>query len=80
MINWIQVKSSVEAAIKELSWNADISIDEANSRVWISIPEEQIDLIGETTFDFFKAVANTIDGFNNVEFYFEIKEVIEDDS
>ena len=71
-INWYQVRSAVEAAVSELNWNVEISIDTAENLVVMSVPEDQDDMIAETTFDFYSLIAQQLDTevFKAIHFFF----------
>ena len=71
-IDWCQVRSVVEAAVSELNWNVEISIDTAENLIVIAVPEDQDDLIAETTFDFYSLIAQQLDTevFKAIHFFF----------
>lgn len=71
-IVWGQVRSVVEAAASELNWNVEISIDTAENLVVMSVPEDQDDMIAETTFDFYSLIAKQLDTevFKAIHFFF----------
>ena len=51
---WRQVRSAVEAAVSELDWNVEISIDTADNLIVVAVPEDQDDMIVETDFRFLR--------------------------
>lgn len=69
---WRQVRSVVEAAASELNWNVEISIDTAENLIVVAVPEDQDDLIAETTFDFYSLIAKQLDTevFKAINFFF----------
>lgn len=71
-IAWGQVRSVVEAAASELNWNVEISIDTAENLIVIAVPEDQDDIIAETTFDFYSLIAKQLDTevFKAINFFF----------
>ena len=71
-IAWGQVRSAVEAAVSELDWNVEISIDTADNLIVVAVPEDQDDMIAETTFDFYSLIAQQLDTevFKAINFFF----------
>ena len=71
-LDWRQVRSVVEAAASELHWNVEISIDTAENLIVLTVPEEQDDMIAETTFDFYSLIAKQLDTevFKAINFFF----------
>ena len=71
-INWYQVRSAVEAAVSELDWNVEISIDTADNLIVVAVPEDQDDLIVETEFDFYELIMKQLDQdvFKAIHFFF----------
>ena len=71
-IEWDHVRSVVEAATLELSWDVRISIDASENLVVIKVKEEQDDLIAETTFDFNSSVITQLgqDVFKELRFFY----------
>ena len=71
-IAWGQVRSVVEAAASELNWNVEISIDTAENLIVVAVPEDQDDMIAETTFDFYSLIAQQLDTevFKAIHFFF----------
>lgn len=71
-IVWGQVRSVVEAAASELNWNVEISIDTAENLIVVAVPEDQDDMIAETTFDFYSLIAKQLDTevFKAINFFF----------
>ena len=69
---WRQVHSVVEAAASELNWNVEISIDTAENLIVVAVPEDQDDMIAETTFDFYSLIAKQLDTevFKAINFFF----------
>ena len=69
---WGQVRSVVEAAASELNWNVEISIDTAENLIVVAVPEDQDDMIAETTFDFYSLIAKQLDTevFKAINFFF----------
>ncbi len=72
LLDWGQVRSVVEAAASELNWNVEISIDTAENLIVVSVPEDQDDLIAETTLDFYSLIAKQLDTevFKAIHFFF----------
>ena len=71
-LDWGQVRSVVEAAASELNWNVQISIDTAENLIVMTVPEDQDDMIAETTFDFYSLIAKQLDTevFKAINFFF----------
>ena len=71
-LDWRQVRSVVEAAASELNWNVEISIDTAENLIVVVVPEDQDDMIAETTFDFYSLIAKQLDTevFKAINFFF----------
>ena len=71
-LDWGQVRSVVEAAASELNWNVEISIDTAENLIVVAVPEDQDDMIAETTFDFYSLIAAQLDTevFKAINFFF----------
>ena len=71
-IDWRHVRSAVGAAVSELNWNVEISIDTAENLIVVAVPEDQDDLIAETTFDFYSLIAKQLDTevFKAIHFFF----------
>ena len=71
-IAWGQVRSVVEAAASELNWNVQISIDTAENLIVMAVPEDQDDMMVETTFDFYSLIAKQLDTevFKAINFFF----------
>ena len=71
-LDWRQVRSVVEAAASELNWNVEISIDTAENLIVLAVPEDQDDMIAETTFDFYSLIAKQLDTevFKAINFFF----------
>ena len=71
-LDWRQVRSVVEAAASELNWNVEISIDTAKNLIVVAVPEDQDDMIAETTFDFYSLIAKQLDTevFKAINFFF----------
>ena len=71
-LDWGQVRSVVEAAASELNWNVEISIDTAENLIVMAVPEDQDDMIAETTFDFYSLIAKQLDTevFKAINFFF----------
>lgn len=71
-LDWGQVRSVVEAAASELNWNVEISIDTAENLIIVAVPEDQDDMIAETTFDFYSLIAAQLDTevFKAINFFF----------
>ena len=71
-LDWRQVRSVVEAAASELNWNVEISIDTAENLIIVVVPEDQDDMIAETTFDFYSLIAKQLDTevFKAINFFF----------
>ena len=69
---WHHVRSVVEAAASELNWNVEISIDTAENLIVVVVPEDQDDMIAETTFDFYSLIAKQLDTevFKAINFFF----------
>lgn len=67
-----QVRSVVEAAASELNWNVEISIDTTDNLIVVAVPEDQDDMIAETTFDFYSLIAAQLDTevFKAINFFF----------
>ena len=60
------------AAAAELDWNVEISIDTAENLIVVAVPEDQDDMIAETTFDFYSLIAKQLDTevFKAINFFF----------
>lgn len=71
-IEWDHVRSVVEAATLEFSWDVRISIDASENLIVIKVKEEQDDLIAETTFDFNSSVISQLgqDVFKALRFFY----------
>ena len=71
-IAWGQVRAIVEAAASELNWNVELSIDTAENLIVVAVPEDQDDMIAETTFDFYSLIAKQLDQdvFKAINFFF----------
>ena len=71
-LDWGQVRSVVEAAASELNWNVEISIDTAENLIVVAVPEDQDDMIAETTFDFYSLIAKQLNTevFKAINFFF----------
>ena len=71
-LDWGQVRSVVEAAASEFNWNVEISIDTAKNLIVVAVPEDQDDMIAETTFDFYSLIAKQLDTevFKAINFFF----------
>lgn len=71
-INWSHVRTVVETAVSELNWNIEISIDTTENLIIVAIPEDQDDLIAETTFDFYSLIAGQLNTevFKAINFFF----------
>ena len=71
-INWSHVRAVVETAVSELNWNIEISIDTTENLIIVAIPEDQDDLIAETTFDFYSLIAGQLNTevFKAINFFF----------
>lgn len=71
-LDWGQVRSVVEAAASELNWNVEISIDTAENLIVVAVPEDQDDMIAETTFNFYSLIAAQLDTevFKAINFFF----------
>lgn len=71
-INWGYVLAVVETAVSELNWNIKISIDTTENLIIVAVPEDQDDLIAETTFDFYSLIAGQLDTevFKAINFFF----------
>lgn len=71
-IEWDHVRSVVEAATLEFSWDVRISIDASENLIVIKVKEEQDDLIAETTFDFNSSIISQLgqDVFKALRFFY----------
>ena len=71
-IEWRHVRSVVEFATSELDWDVGVDIDPVEKFIIVIVPEEQDDLVAETTFDFYSLIAKQLDKeiFKMINFHF----------
>ena len=71
-IAWGQVRSVVEAVAFELNRNVEISIDNAENLIIVTVSEDQGDLMVETEFDFYELIMKQLgqDVFKTINFLF----------
>ena len=71
-INWSHVRAVVEEAASRLNWSIEISINDTENLIIVSVPENQDDMIADTTFDYYSLIAEGLgkEVFRAINFYF----------
>lgn len=71
-INWSHVRAVVEEAASRLNWSIEISINDTENLIIVSVPENQDDMIADTTFDYYSLIAEELgkEVFRAINFYF----------
>lgn len=71
-INWSHVRTVAEEAASILNWSIEISINDAENLIIVSVPENQDGMIADTTFDYYSLIAGELgkEVFRAINFYF----------